>query len=57
MTSNISKGRNEDLEIVIYKDITIGKENSNKYYLGYSPSPTFKVDGGYVDKGTKIVLN
>lgn len=56
MTLNTSKGRNENFEIVTYKEITIGKENSNKYYLGYSKTPTFSIDGGYVDKGTKIEL-
>ena len=56
ITSNVSKGRNKDLEIVLYKEITIGKENSSKYYLGYSKTPTFNIDGGYIDKGTKIEL-
>ena len=32
---------NDDLKIVIYKDITIGKENSEIYYENYALSPTF----------------
>jgi len=57
MTDNISKGRNNKEETVIYKDITIGKENSQNYYQGFSLTPTFSIDGGYVSKGTKIELS
>ena len=52
----LSKGRNDKLEGVLYKDISMGKNNSNKYYLGYSLSPTFSINGGYVSKGEKIKL-
>ena len=57
MTDNISKGRNDNLETVIYKDITIGSSNSNNYYQGFSLVPTFSIDGGYIEKGSKIELS
>ena len=57
MTDNISKGRNNNLETVIYKDITIGSSNNKNYYQGFSLTPTFSIDGGYVEKGTKIELS
>ena len=56
MTNNISKGRNELLETVIYKEVTIGYSNSNNSYQGFSLTPNFSINGGYVDKGTKIKL-
>ena len=57
MTHSISKGRNDNLETVIYKDITIGSSNSKNIYNGFSLSPVFSINGGYVEKGTKISLN
>jgi len=54
---NTSKGRNELLEIVTYKDITLGKENSKKYYLGFTETPTFSINGGYVEKGTNVEIS
>ena len=56
VTADTSKGRNEEQEIVVYKDITIGKDNSKKYYQGFSEVPTFSINGGYVEKGTAIEL-
>lgn len=56
INNNISKGRTEDLKDVIYKDITIGKNNSKTYYHGFSKIPTFSLNGGYVEKGTKVEL-
>lgn len=56
MTDDISKGRNDDLETVIYKEVTIGKSNSKNYYQGFSLTPNFSIDGGYVEKGTKVKL-
>ena len=56
LTANTSKGRNEDTDIVVYKETTIGKDNSKKYYLGYSDTPNFSINGGYVKKGTKVDL-
>jgi hypothetical protein len=57
LKDGLSTGRNEKKEKVIYKDITIGKKNSDNYYLGFNISPTFSINGGYVDKGTKISLS
>ena len=56
MTDDISKGRNDDLETVIYKEVTIGKSNSKNYYQGFSLTPNFSIDGGYVEKSTKVKL-
>ncbi len=53
----ISSGINDEGNRVFYKDITLGSNNSNNYYLGYSSNPTYSVDGGYVDKNTKIELS
>ena len=54
--NGLSVGRNEKLEKVFYKDITIGKKNSDNSYLGYSLAPTFSVNGGYVEKGSKVSI-
>jgi len=51
----ISKGRNNN-DTVIYKDITMGKDNSNKYYKGFSLVPIYSTNGGYVEKNTKVKL-
>ena len=41
---------------VYYKNLTFGKENSSTYYLGYAMAPSFSIDGGYVESGTKVSL-
>ena len=56
LKEGLSKGRNDKQEIVVYKDVTIGKKNSDNYYNGFSLSPNFSINGGYVEKGTKIKL-
>lgn len=56
LNSNISTGINENNEKVYYKTKTLGKENSTSYYLGYANTPTYSINGGYVEKGTKIKL-
>ena len=56
LTEGISKGRNEDKKIVIYKKTTIGKENDKNYYQGFSSVPVFSINGGYVKSGTKLEL-
>lgn len=56
LNNNISKGRNNKLKTVIYKDITIGSNNSNKEYLGFSLTPNFSNNDIYVDIDTKIEL-
>ena len=57
MNNSISKGRNDNLDTVIYKDKTVGKSNSKNEYLGFSIQPIFSINGGYVKKGTKIELS
>ena len=52
----ISKGRNDKGDIVVYKDITMGSKNSSKYYDGFSLTPAFSINGGYVEKNTKVKL-
>jgi len=55
LKNGVSSGIN-DGKRVYYKNITLGKENGSTYYSGYSNSPLFSIDGGYVDKGTKVEL-
>ena len=51
MSSGISDGKK-----VYYKNTTKGFKNSDDYYIGYSEEPKFSINGGYVDKGTKIEI-
>ena len=51
MSSGISDGKK-----VYYKNTTKGSKNSDDYYIGYSEEPKFSINGGYVDKGTKIEI-
>jgi len=57
MTNSSSYGLNNNGEVVIFDDITLGYENSEKYYTGYSSVVNFSIQGGYVETGTKIELN
>ena len=41
LKDGLSVGRNSEEETVVYKNITLGKKNSDTYYLGYSSVPTF----------------
>lgn len=54
LTSKVSVGINSNGERVYYKEKTLGSENSDNYYLGYSKNPTFNINGGYIDAGTKV---
>lgn len=56
LIDKISRGRNEKLESVLYKDVTIGSKNSNNTYLGFALAPKFSINGGYVEKKTKVSL-
>ncbi|MBQ2873510.1 MAG: CotH kinase family protein [Bacilli bacterium] len=56
LNENISKGRNEELEEVIYKKVTIGSNNSKVYYKGFSQIPVFSNNDVYVEKGIKVSL-
>ena len=56
LTNNISSGLNSEGVRVYYSKITLGSENSKEYYSGYALNPTFSIDGGYVEKNTKVSL-
>jgi len=56
LSSNISIGINNNNK-VYYKDITMGYKNSDTYYKGYTKSPTFSINGGYVEKNKKVSLS
>jgi len=56
LNDGVSTGINELGNKVYYKKITMGSENSNEYYLGYSMMPTYSQDGGYIQKGSTISL-
>ena len=57
LKEGLSIGKNDDGKVVIYKNITLGKKNSDKYYLGFSTSPIFSINEVYVEKGTKLSLS
>ncbi|MBQ7136973.1 MAG: CotH kinase family protein [Bacilli bacterium] len=57
MVNGGSSGINNKNEKVYYKMPTFGKENSADYYYGYSSEPKFSINGGYVEKGTKVTLS
>lgn len=56
LNDGISTGINDLGNRVYYKDITMGSDNSNNYYLGYSLVPYFSLDGGYIEKGSNVSL-
>jgi len=56
ISNNVSVGLNNN-EKVYYKNNTIGFENSNTYYKGYTQTPVFSINGGYVKNNTKITLS
>ena len=56
LTGNISTGITDNKK-VYYKNITLGSKNSNVIYSGFSNSPIFNIDGGYVDKGTEVTIS
>ena len=57
LVKGVSIGVDNEGKKVLYKNLTLGASNSAKTYLGYSQTPTFSIDGGYVEKGTKISLH
>lgn len=57
MVNGVSVGIDNDGNRVLYKNITIGYENSKNIYSGYSMVPVFSKDGGYVEKNSKITLS
>ena len=56
LNSYVSSGITDNKR-VFYKNITLGKENSSVYYSGYTNTPIFNINGGYVENGTKIKLS
>ena len=57
ISSNISAGIDDNGERVLYKNKSLGKANSSNYFYGYTDTPKYNINGGYVDKDTKIVLS
>lgn len=55
LTGNISTGITDNKK-VYYKNITLGSTNSSITYNGFSESPIFNIDGGYVNSGTEVKL-
>lgn len=55
LNNNISTGISNNK--VYYKNITMGYKNSDNHYNGYTSNPTFSINGGYVDKNTKVSLS
>lgn len=56
LVKGVSRGLDDSGNKVLYKTITMGSDNSNKTYKGYSETPKFSKDGGYTEKGTKISI-
>ena len=56
LVGNISTGITDNKK-VYYKSITLGSNNSKDIYNGFSESPIFNIDGGYVNIGTEIKLS
>lgn len=54
-SSKVSAGINNEGKKVYYKNKTLGNNNINEF-LGYTETPSFSINGGYVEKGTKISL-
>ena len=57
MTNGVSRGIDEEGNQVLYKNKTFGFSNSDEKYIGYSQTPKFSINGGYVEKNTKISLD
>ena len=56
IVGNISTGITDNKK-VYYKNITLGSNNSKEIFNGFSESPIFNIDGGYVDSGVEIKLS
>lgn len=57
LVTGVSKGLDKEGNKVLYKNQTFGYSNSDITYQGYSETPQFSINGGYIEKGTKISLN
>ena len=55
LTGNISTGI-KDNKKVYFKNITLGSANSTDIYNGFSETPIFSIDGGYIASGKEITL-
>lgn len=56
LVKDTSTGLDDTGNKVLFKNITMGYTNSSKSYYGYSETPSFSQDGGYIEKGAKISL-
>ena len=57
LTSGVSSGLDINGKRVFYEKVTLGSENSSDTYLGYTKTPEFSLNGGYVPSGTKVLLS
>ena len=57
LANGVSTGIDETGDKIFYKNITMGYKNSSNKYIGYAKTPVFSINGGYVDKNTKVKLN
>lgn len=57
LVKGVSAGLDANGNKVLYKNITMGSNNSTNIYKGYSSEPVFSLDGGYAEKGSKISLS
>ena len=56
LIGSTSSGTNSNGQKVIYKTKTFGKDNPKTTYTGYSGDVIFSVQGGYVEKGSRVTL-
>lgn len=56
LDSGVSKGLNDNNEVVYFKNKTMGSSNSKTYFLGYADEVEYSIMGGYVDKGSRLEL-
>lgn len=57
LNNNISYGINNEGKRVIYTNKTIGYVNINSYFLGYTDTIKFSIEGGYVKEGQEVILS
>lgn len=56
LDSGVSKGLNDNNEVVYFKNKTMGSSNSKTYFWGYASTVEYSITGGYVDEGSKLEL-
>ena len=56
LTGNISTGITDGKK-VYYKAVTLGNTNAKDTYKGFSETPKFNIDGGYIENDKEIILS